>query len=408
MRARSTAQVRRGNLCASIPLPLLSRQSPNHLTGGNPMKKLIFSACALTLTCGTAVANNSDWDQLDNDVQALSANLQDMEGGGMTIGGRIRTFYASSSDQQVATTAGSNDLGGFQLYNARLFATGTTAAGVGYRFENDFATGNLLDAYIDVGFGDAIDARMGQFRGFVLAESQIDSGNLFFADRSVNAASFAGRQQGLAIRGDMEAFNWAITIQDGSDGTLGVPGAVNGDGDDLFYAVHAGMNFMGEGTSMIEGAYGAGDEMTASAGISYYDDGGATDGGGFAIEASAQSSQFSLSANMVSRDDSGVGSNFDTNESHIMLTRGEYTAAAVEGDNSPWSLMGTFALNESWELGIRYQDLDDTNSTDVMDIGANYYVDGHAMKYIFNWTSVGSDSAAGDTDLIRLGFNAAF
>ena len=64
------------------------------------------------------------------------------------------------------------------------------------------------------------------------------------------------------------------------------------------------------------------------------DDGGATDGGGFAIEASAQSSQFSLSANMVSRDDSGVGSNFDTNESHIMLTRGEYTAAAVEGDNS--------------------------------------------------------------------------
>ncbi|MBL6755234.1 MAG: hypothetical protein ISQ11_02405, partial [Planctomycetes bacterium] len=45
------------------------------------MKKLVFSACALTLTCGTAVANNSDWDQLDNDVQALSANLQDMEGG---------------------------------------------------------------------------------------------------------------------------------------------------------------------------------------------------------------------------------------------------------------------------------------------------------------------------------------
>ena len=68
--------------------------------------------------------------------------------------------------------------------------------------------------------------------------------------------------------------------------------------------------------------------------------------------------------------------------------------------------MGTFALNESWELGIRYQDLDDTNSTDVMDIGANYYVDGHAMKYIINWTSVGSD--AGDTDLIRIGFNAGF
>ena len=124
------------------------------------MKKLVFSACALTLTCGTAVANNSDWDQLDNDVQALSANLQD-GGSGMTIGGRIRTAYANNSDA---------DLGGFQLYNARLFAHGTTAAGVGYRMENDFATGNLLDAYIDVAAGE-LDLRIGQFRGHVLAES---------------------------------------------------------------------------------------------------------------------------------------------------------------------------------------------------------------------------------------------
>ena len=153
--------------------------------------------------------------------------------------------------------------------------------------------------------------------------------------------------------------------------------------------------------------------MSASAGISFYDDGGAADGGGFAIEASAQSSQFSLSANLVSRDASGVGSNFDTNESHIMLTRNEYSAAAIEGDNSPWSIMATFALNEQVEVGLRYQDLDDAESTDVIDLGLNYYIDGHAMKYIFNWTSVGQDFGggsfgAGDTDLIRIGVNAAF
>ena len=217
------------------------------------MKKIVFSTCALTLTLGTAVANNSDWDQLDRDVQALSANLQDMEEGGMAIGGRVRAFYASSGDLGVNTATGVNDLGGFQLYNARLFATGTTAAGVGYRLDNDFATGNLLDAYIDVGLADATDIRLGQFRGFVLSESQIDSGNLFFADRSVNAASFAGRQQGVALTGDMDAFNWAITIQDGSDGASTL-GATDGDGDDLFFALHAGMDFMGEGSSMVEGA----------------------------------------------------------------------------------------------------------------------------------------------------------
>jgi len=354
------------------------------------MKKLVFSACALTLTCGTAVANNSDWDQLDNDVQALSANLQDMEGGGMTIGGRIRAAYASSGD----ITVGTNDLGGFQLYNARLFATGTTAAGVGYRLENDFGTGNLLDAYIDVTAGDTIDIRMGQFRGYVLSESQIDSGNLFFIDRSVNAQMFAGRELGLAVTGDMDAFNWAITIQNGSDA----------DGDDLFYALHAGMDFMGAGTSMVEGAYGAGDDMTASAGISYFDDGATDDADGFAIEAGAQSSQFSISANFVSYGDGGAGSNLDTNDPHVLAAALNPTGNLA--DASVWSLMGTFALNESWELGLRYQDLDDAASTDLIDFGANYYVDGHAMKYIINWTSVGSDN--GDTDLIRIGVNAAF
>jgi hypothetical protein len=348
------------------------------------MKKLVFSACALTLTCGTAVANNSDWDQLDNDVQALSANLQDMEGGGMTVGGRIRAIYNNNSDA---------DVGGFNIDNARMFMTGTTAAGVGYRLENDFGTGNLLDAYIDVSAGDTIDIRMGQFRGYVLAESQIDSGNLFFVDRSVNAAMFAGRQQGLAISGDMEAFNWAITIQDGSDDNA----------DELFYALHAGMDFMGAGTSMVEGAYGAGDEMTASAGISYFDDGAQDDASGFAIEAGAQSSQFSISANFVSYGDGGAGSNFDTNEAHVL---GLPAGTGYLADSSVWTLMGTFALNESWELGLRYQDLDDAASTDIIDFGANYYVDGHAMKYIINWTSVGSD--AGDTDLIRVGVNAAF
>ena len=57
----------------------------------------------------------------------------------------------------------------------------------------------------------------------------------------------------------------------------------------------------------------------------------------------------------------------------------------------------------AWEIGLRYQDLDDAANTDAIDVGANYYVDGHNMKYIINWTSIGSDM--GDIDLIRIGVN---
>ena len=101
------------------------------------MKKFVFSAAALTLT-GTAVAND-DWAQLDQDIQALSASVTGLEDGGMQIGGRIRTLYQTSSDVAVAPSG--NDLGGFSVRNARLYATGTTAGDIGYRVEVDFGNG---------------------------------------------------------------------------------------------------------------------------------------------------------------------------------------------------------------------------------------------------------------------------
>jgi hypothetical protein len=60
----------------------------------------------------------------------------------------------------------------------------------------------------------------------------------------------------------------------------------------------------------------------------------------------------------------------------------------------------------AWELGVRFQDFDDSQDTSVVDFGANYYANGHDYKYIINWSSVSSD--AGDVDLITLGVNARF
>ena len=373
------------------------------------MKKLVFSACALTLTSGIAAANETDWSQLDQDVQALSASLQGLEGTGLVIGGRIRAAYENSGDIAVNAT---EDLGGFGLYNARLFATGTTANNVGYRFEYDFAGGNtfgsgsssgsgvLLDAYLDIPVGADISIRAGQFRGFVLNEAQIDSGNLFFMDRSVNASAFAGRGNGLAIAGDFDAFNWGVTLQNGSSG-------INPDsvGDDLFYAIRGGIALLGEGTQAMEGAFGASDEMEASAGVAYFNNDSFDDGDGFAIEATLASSQFSAQANLLSAPDD-VGALAGTTD---FAERGLGLGALLIGDGTPWSLQGTFMLTEAssdygaWEIGLRYQDLDDNANTDAIDIGANYYVDGHNMKYILNWTSISSD--IGDVDLIRIGVN---
>lgn len=357
------------------------------------MKKLVFSACALTLTGSVALANDSDWAQLDKDVQALSASLQDVEGTGVTIGGRIRVFYDNSGDVQPNGPLG-NDLGGFTAYNARLYAHGTTSAGVGYRLENDFATGLLLDAFIDVNLATDINLRIGQFRGFVLNEAQIDSGNLFFADRSQVAAAVSGRGTGAAVTGNFDAFEFGVTVQNGGDGI----------GDDLFYAIRGGIAILGEGTQLVEGAYGAGDEMEASAGIAFFSDDAVDDADGVALEATLASNMFSLQAAVLSLGDVAITSTNEINEVGVI---------PLEGDTTPWSIGGTFMLTDgtsdygAWELGARFQDLDDSISTRLIDIGANYYADGHNMKYTIGWTQIDVDGD-NDVSLFRLGVNTRF
>jgi len=392
------------------------------------MKKFVFSAAALTLT-GTAVAND-DWAQLDQDIQALSASVTGLEEHGMHIGGRIRAIYQSSSDRPGSLNdlgvADAADLGGFSVRNARLYASGTTAGDIGYRIEVDFANGGtldrdgnddgtpddpvygeaaigLLDAYLDIPVGGAISARVGQFRAHVSRDALIDSGNLFFIERSAIGNHFAGRSQGAAISADFGEFDLAFTVQNGADEL----------GDELFYALRGAMDLMGGGTGLIEGAYGAGDEMKASAAISYFSDEEFDNADGFLVEASLATGGFSLQASILDLGDEVSYSNeFQENAQ---------TSMALQADTTPFSLQGTFMLSEAsseygaWELGVRFQDFDN-KSTDTdpnpdytqVDIGANYYANGHDFKYIINWSSLSSDLDDGDVDTFSVGVNARF
>ena len=70
------------------------------------------------------------------------------------------------------------------------------------------------------------------------------------------------------------------------------------------------------------------------------------------------------------------------------------------------NVAGTFMVSGAWELGVRFQDFDDTADSTLMDLGANYYANGHDFKYIINWASLSSDN--GDTDTLTIGVNARF
>ena len=129
------------------------------------------------------------------------------------------------------------------------------------------------------------------------------------------------------------------------------------------------------------------------------------DADGFLVEASLATGQFSAQASALSLGDAVSTPNVDNENGNL------YT---LEADTTPFSIQGTFMLSEAgseygaWELGVRFQDLDDAAETTVIDFGANYYANGHDYKYIINYSSVSSDNAANEVDAITVGVNARF
>jgi len=354
------------------------------------MKKLVISAITASVASATALASESEWARLDRDVQALSSTLSGLESSGVTLSGYIRAAYLSSSDDYY-TPSPTTDLGDFDVLNARLKASGTRGD-VGYVLqiggENAGSASMLLDAYINVPIGANLTVRAGQFKAIIARDSLVSSSKLFFTDRSEIGSLFATRTEGLALLGTFDAFDWAITIQDGTDGA----------GDDYLIALRGVIDFLGDGVDMVEGAYGAPDEIEGTAGVSYWDDGAGEDANGLLVEATVAASMYSINVWVADISDD--------------LYTGNGSSEFFVADSTPFGVMGTFMLTQpsaeqgGWELGARFQDMDDMVDTNILDVGVNYYASGHDYKYFLNYKTIDSDTV--EADIITLGINVGF
>ena len=134
------------------------------------------------------------------------------------------------------------------------------------------------------------------------------------------------------------------------------------------------------------------------------------------VEASVATNSFSLQAVLLTTSDNLSLANADQNE---LLGGGFINVADLGlGDTTSYSIGGTLMLTDptsrsntgAWEVGARWQDLDNADDTTILDIGVNYYIEGHNMKYILNYTSINSDAGAAvpDADLFRVGVQTRF
>lgn len=364
------------------------------------MKKLVCSAIALSMTSAAGLASESDWSTLDQEVEALTSSLALQNGEGMNMFGRIRTYYVNASDVQEpefdddGNIVGfeESDIGGFNVTDARWGVTGARGD-YGYKLQVDFADGFvLLDAYADFPIGGAVKGRFGQFKPYISQNALISSGKLAFVDRNVVSALFTGREEGIAITGEFEMIDVALTLQDGEDG----------DADELLWAVRVAANLMGEGRDMVEGSVGGSEEPTASAGVAFFEDGTLDDGQGILFDIQAGTDVYSFGADVLSTDDEGIGLSNASRGDMVQLP-------LYDVDSSPFSVFGTYMLQPgTWELGVRFGDFDNELDENKIDVSINNYIDGHNLKWTVQFSTVDSDESERETDAFFVQLQVGF
>ena len=324
------------------------------------MNKFVFSALAATLVGATGFASETEWPELDREIEALHSTLS-AQSGGPSFDGWVIPVYENVSDL---------DVGGFGFDSARLRAQGSNGD-YGYRVEVELRSGTaeLLDAYGTFNIGSNVQGQFGQFRTPFLTSSLIDRNQTLFIGRSILGELFAGRDDGLQISGSMETVGWAVAVQNGTDGIA----------DEYLISGRASVDLMGDGAGATnEGAFNAGEGNCLSAALAFADDGFLSDGSAFALEAYFTSGPFGASAELVDLD--------------VSL-----------GDATPFAATGSYMFNADYEAAIRYEDLDDSFDTNVITVGVNRYINGHDVKWQFNYSTVTSDISALEVDAFAIG-----
>lgn len=362
------------------------------------MKKLVYSALALTLTSVPALATDHAWSGLDKEIESLSNSLQSSNTSGPKIGGWIITSYRHSSDLDGdSTLAGQQDQSGFQFDSVRLEVTGDANADYSYKISFDLSSGNgdshsaspngnvqLKDAYASFKIWENIKGRLGRFKEPVLRSALVPENRLLFLDRTGLGDTLGRRDLGLMINGAFDVANWYVAAQDGTDG----------QGDEHTITLRVTADVVGKaGTGMVEGAYAASDETNLSVGLAFQDNSQLDKGRVVAAEASMTMGPFSAAAELVDFDKGDAGT--------FGLAHG--IIGNDVADTTPWDVTVSYAVTPEYELMGRYQDADDNDDTSSFSLGVNRYIKGHDIKWQLSWTSVNTDNAIGDFDQLAAG-----
>lgn len=364
------------------------------------MNKFVTGALALaaTSTVGLAdPADNSDWLELDSEINGLASSYaSSQEGMGWTA--LLRFTYTFSSDD--IATGGGDDISGFKFEDVDMAFWG----GVGnyqWRISWDMGSGaslstssfDLEDAYVMWECEEYFTTTAGNYKMRVLMSDAVDPEKQLFIDRTALGSAFDFWQPGVAVHGSQDLFHWYAGLQNSSDGQ---------ESGHRYY-VRAEYDF-GTGSGMYEGALGSNDDFNATiGGVFYSDDDVSGDGSMYAVDGRGSAGPFGFGGEIAFVDED-LGNTLVTGSDFSRLNNSSlsFGSFADQDDTSPYGVFLSYLLNDEFEAGVRYDDLDNFDEESIISVVLNWYRSGHNAKWQAQWSDVDSDGD--DGSIFQVGF----
>ncbi|HJP03162.1 MAG TPA: hypothetical protein QF764_15465 [Planctomycetota bacterium] len=350
---------------------------------------LTLALIALSAPLGFGHGGEGEWTAAEEAWPALDAYIASSAfsaaGDGMNLSGWIKTDYRHDSDA---------NLGDFGFNSVRANLTGDVGE-MSYKVSVELGGGvaSLRDAFVKFPVASGVTGTLGTFKSpFLFSGLSPFTGTLFY-DRTSLGGQWAGRDAGIQFNGAVDRFAWTLCAQDGGDG----------DGDDLHLTGRVTYDLYGEtaGIRKWAGGYGTDGERQVTLGLSYLDEQALDDGSALALEVMAVCGPFWLHAETVDFGDGFV-------DGDGALESGNTARSNGRAGTSPYDVTVAYALNDDYELALRYEDFDDADGTDIIRTGVTRYLDGHGLKWQADWASTNSDSVDGDSDAITIGLTLAW
>jgi hypothetical protein len=366
------------------------------------MNRFVKTALALAVAGSAAHAGTGDneWAALDSEISGLASSLQGSQDN-LGWSALIRAVLSYSTDD-IATGGGSDTSGAnfndvdIAFWGAQGPYTWRINADIN---DNEGGGGALLeleDAWVRWTCADYFDAYVGNMKPRVSRSNSTDPEKLLMIDRTAIGSAFDAWDNGFAVTGRQEQLFWGAWVLNGS----------NGHESDHLSVLRAEFDF-GSGAGEYEGAMGSTDTLNGTLGLTFLNDDattGTTDTNVWLLDFHASVSQVGFGAEIADLDDDITGA---TDEDFNNV----FPALNFYGDSQPWSLYGSYLINPEWEVAVRFEDLDNSETAagvsaednTILSVGANYYR-GTNAKWQAQYSMFDADSAFPDGDVFEVGF----